>query len=186
MHGIFAGKPFLTLAAVALALTTSSVTQAAGRHDGQHGKGHATKIGEPGNPAEATRSIEIDMLDNSFTPTRLDIRKGETVRFILRNVGEAVHEFNIGTAQMHVAHRKEMLMMMENGVLEVDRVNHHRMKMDMGSGGPMVHDDPNSKLLEPGKSAEIVWKFNSDTKLEFACNVPGHYESGMKGDIRIR
>ena len=181
---MFVGKPFLTLAAIALALTVSSVTQAAGRHDGRHDP--ATKIGEPGDPAEATRSIVIDMLDNSFTPTRVDIRKGETVRFILRNVGEAVHEFNIGTAQMHVAHRKEMLMMMESGVLEVDRVNRQRMKMDTGGGRAMTHDDPNSKLLEPGKSAEIVWKFSSDAKLEFACNVPGHYESGMKGHIRIR
>ena len=113
------------------------------------------------------------------------VKKGETIRFVLKNKGEVVHEFNIGTAKMHKAHRKEMMMMVEHGVLEPDRINHVRMKMDMGGGKTMEHNDPNSALLEPKKSAEIVWKFSSDAKLEFACNIPGHYESGMVGDISI-
>ena len=49
----------------------------------------------------------------------------------------------------------------------------------------MAHDDPNSVLLEPGKSAEIVWTFNADAALQMACNVPGHYESGMVGKIHL-
>jgi uncharacterized cupredoxin-like copper-binding protein len=49
----------------------------------------------------------------------------------------------------------------------------------------MEHDDPNSVLLEPGKSAQIVWTFPSDTALDFACNVPGHYEAGMQGAFDI-
>ncbi len=49
----------------------------------------------------------------------------------------------------------------------------------------MKHDDPNSVLLEPGKTAEIVWTFNETTSLEFACNVPGHYQAGMVGDLDV-
>jgi uncharacterized cupredoxin-like copper-binding protein len=49
----------------------------------------------------------------------------------------------------------------------------------------MEHNDPNSALLEPNKTKEIIWKFNTDAELEFACNVPGHYESGMVGKISI-
>lgn len=80
--------------------------------------------------------------------------------------------------------------MMEHGMIEVDRINHERMKMDHGSGqGHMNHmhgAESGSVLVEPGKSAEIIWKFTKPGKLEFACNIPGHYESGMMGPIRFR
>ena len=60
------------------------------------------------------------------------------------------------------------------------------LKMDHGGGHSMKHDDPNSILLEPGKSGEIIWKFTQKTKLEFACNIPGHYESGMMGPVNFK
>jgi uncharacterized cupredoxin-like copper-binding protein len=60
------------------------------------------------------------------------------------------------------------------------------MEMDMGNGMTMKHDDPNSVLLEPGKSAEVIWTFPKKAELEFACNVPGHYESGMVGKVRLQ
>lgn len=50
----------------------------------------------------------------------------------------------------------------------------------------MKHDDPNSVLLEPGQSGELIWRFSGDTTLEFACNVPGHYQAGMYGDVRFQ
>ena len=78
-----------------------------------------------------------------------------------------------------------MEMMVEHGVLEADKINHARMKMDMGGGKTMEHNDPNSVLLEPGKTGEVIWKFSQPAKLEFACNVPGHYEAGMVGDIHF-
>ena len=43
----------------------------------------------------------------------------------------------------------------------------------------MAHDHSNSVLLSPGEKAELIWKFSNKTKLEAACNVPGHYEAGM-------
>lgn len=76
--------------------------------------------------------------------------------------------------------------MMENGILEADKVNRELMQMNMGGGETMEHSDPNSTLLEPGESAEIVWTFSTDADLEFACNVPGHYQSGMVGEIEMK
>ena len=43
----------------------------------------------------------------------------------------------------------------------------------------MKHAHSNSVLIEPNKTAEIIWKFNTEAELEAACNVPGHYEAGM-------
>lgn len=172
-----------SLLAVIVAVSLPLIAHAAGSHSGGHG--HGMSIGKPGKLAMATRTIEILMIDNEFQPKSITVKKGETVRFVVVNKGEFVHEFNIGTAAMHAKHQKEMLVMMEKGVLEADRINHHMMKSKSGHGHGMAHDDPNSVLLEPGKSADIVWTFSTDAKLQMACNVPGHYESGMQGPIRI-
>ena len=192
--------------AALIVLSISAGIYAAGKHSGGHGDahdkaaasnghsnghghadshGHAATIGMPGKAAEATRSIQIIMTDNRYSPEKISVKKGETIRFVIKNEGELVHEFNIGTPKMHVAHQKEMEMMVEHGVLEADKINHARMKMDMGGGKTMEHNDPNSALLEPGKSGEIIWTFTKNSELEFACNVPGHYDAGMVGKLHI-
>ena len=43
--------------------------------------------------------------------------------------------------------------------------------------------DPNSIRLAPGTRGEIIWNFANAGELGFACLIPGHYDSGMKGDI---
>src|SRR3546814_5241112 len=54
-------------------------------------------------------------------------------------------------------------LMMESGMLTATGVNTDMSKMDhskMGHGShSMKHDDPNSVLVEPGKTKELVWKF---------------------------
>lgn len=159
---------------------------AGGSHGGGHGDGGKAAIGEPGKAGEIDRTIEINMFDNYFEPENISIKAGETIRIVVKNAGEFVHEFAIGTNAMHAAHQKEMMVMVEHGALEPDKINHQMMKMDMGGGMTMEHNDPNSILLEPGKAGEVVWKFSKATELEFACNVPGHYESGMMGQVRFK
>ena len=158
---------------------TSGLATTAVHARGSHQGGH-TEFGEPGKASQANRTIEVAMRDNYFEPDRIRVKAGETVRFVVKNRGEFVHEFNIGTAHMHAEHRREMELMVMQGVLEPDRINHHMMEADQGRGS-MEHADPNSVLLEPGDGAEIVWKFAKPMVLEFACNIPGHYESGMAG-----
>ena len=173
-----------------ITLSLSSGAFAAGKHRGGHGATHGhggeAHIGNPGNAADVSRTITVTMTDNRYSPKNIEVKKGETIRFVLKNNSDFVHEFNIGTAKMHKAHQKEMMAMMERGVLEPDRINHAKMEMDMGNGNTMAHNDPNSALLEPNKSGKIVWKFGRSGNLEFACNVPGHYELGMVGIISIR
>lgn len=160
----------------------ASAALAAGSHAGGHG--HGAAIGEPGDAAQADRTVEIVMGDNYFEPERLSLRAGETIRFVIRNEGEFLHEFNIGTAAMHAAHQEEMATMMEHGMLTPTGVDKEKMQMDHGAGA-MDHDDPNSVLVDPGQTLELVWKFTAATDLEFACNVPGHYDAGMMGEIEL-
>ena len=149
-----------------------------------HGSGNAA--GEPGRESDVSRTITIDMTDNRYSTEEITVKAGETIRFLINNKGGLVHEFNIGTPDMHKGHQKEMMMMVDHGVLEADKINYARMKMDMGGGRTMEHNDPNSALLEPGKSKQIVWKFSNAGTFEFACNVPGHYDAGMVGEVEVK
>ncbi len=136
-------------------------------------------IGEKGKLSEANRTIEIKMYDNYFEPNEIIIKKGETIKFIISNYGELVHEFNIATKEMHFIHQREMMKMVENQILLADKIDKKKMKEISKKDHSMAHSHSNSVLLEPNQSVELIWKFSADTNLEAACNVPGHYQVGM-------
>ena len=140
-------------------------------------------IGVKGKLSEVNRTIEIKMYDNYFEPNVLNIKKGETVKFIVYNYGELVHEFNIATKEMHIKHQPEMMKMVENQILLADKIDKKKMKEMAKKDHSMGHSHSNSVLLEPNQSAELIWKFSTDINLEAACNVPGHYQSGMIANI---
>ncbi|KAA2211281.1 cupredoxin domain-containing protein [Teichococcus oryzae] len=156
-------------------------------------------FGARGRAQDVKRTVEIVMRDNSYQPQRIQVRAGETVRFRVRNTGELLHEFNIGTAAMHQQHQREMRAMFDSGMMSATSkdamvgMDHSKMPgMNHGTVGhgsmnhsaaPMRHDDPNAVLVDPGKTEEMIFKFTKATTLEFACNIPGHYESGMVGNV---
>lgn len=171
----------LVLGAAAVALP--SLAHADAGHSG-------AAIGEPGKTSAATRTVDVTLADNYYEPERIQVKAGETVRFVLTNTGELLHEFNIGTAAMHAKHQKEMAMMVDHGMLSPTETNQDMANMDHSKMGgmdmsAMKHDDPNSVLVNPGQTKELVWKFPKATDLDFACNMPGHYEAGMVGDIEF-
>ena len=171
------------VSAIALGLAVFSLPGVA-RADAGHS--HAANIGQPGKAAQATRTVEVTLGDNYYEPESLQVKAGETIRFVLTNTGEFLHEFNIGTAAMHSAHQEEMAMMVEHGMLTPTGIDQNMMNMDHSNmKGAMKHDDLNSALVEPGKTAELTWKFTKTVDLQFACNMPGHYEAGMVGDIEF-
>ncbi|MEO8642889.1 cupredoxin family protein [Pseudomonas sp.] len=146
---------------------------------------HTYDFGQPAQAAKATRSVEVVMGDMSFTAKAIDIKAGETVRFVLVNKGQLLHEFNLGDAAMHARHQQEMMNMQQSGMLTptgMKEMDHGAMA---GMGHEMKHDDPNSVLVEPGKTAELTWTFTKATNLEFACNIPGHYQAGMVGKLTV-
>ena len=179
----------LIVRAAVVALLTSAVVAGASETS-SHGSGHSSSHGEehsafgmPGKASQASRTIEITMLDNYYEPEDLDIANGETIRFAIKNAGDLVHEFSIADAASHAKHAPMMEMMVDHGVLEADKINHDVAKQMQASMGHGMHNEPNSVLLEPGQSGEIIWTF-PDTishagEIEIACNVPGHYDGGM-------
>ena len=140
-------------------------------------------IGESGKLSEVNRTIEIKMYDNYYEPKEINIKKGETIKFIVYNYGELVHEFNIATKDMHIKHQPEMMKMVEHQILLADKIDKKKMKEMAKKDHSMGHSHSNSLLLEPNQSGELIWKFSVNTNLEAACNVPGHYQTGMIAKI---
>jgi uncharacterized cupredoxin-like copper-binding protein len=128
-------------------------------HDG------AKVYGEPGDPTQPARSIEITMSETDdgqmiFSPQKIQASAGEQVRFKIQNSGQLEHEFVLATHEENLKHG-----------------------LEMQKNPDMEHDDPNAVRLQPGKTGEIVWKFTNSGDFEFACLIPGHRESGMYGTV---
>ena len=144
------------------ALATIYAPLAATAHDAKH-----FSAGAPGSPKQKLRSVEVIMREGSgamsFSPDRLEVKRGEQLRFVLKNEGVLPHEFMLATVNENAEHGKLMEKFPE-----------------------MEHDDPNGKRLEPGKSAELIWKFTKKGTFEFACLIPGHHAAGMHGLVIVK
>jgi len=75
-----------------------------------------------------------------------------------------------------------MAMMAEHGMLTETGVDPSMAGMDHGVMAT-TQEGPNTVLVAPGKTAELTWRFAEPAELEFACNLPGHYEAGMAGPV---
>tara|TARA_Y100001970_G_C14185113_1_gene832134 strand:- start:1213 stop:1716 length:504 start_codon:yes stop_codon:yes gene_type:complete len=140
-------------------------------------------IGEKGNPNNVDRVINIKMYDNYYEPNVLKVKEGETIKFIVQNLGKMVHEYNIATKEMHIKHQPEMQKLVEHGILKINKIDMVKMKEMSKKDHSLSHSHANSVIVEPNKTKEIIWKFSKNTVLEIACNVPGHYQAGMVGKI---
>jgi uncharacterized cupredoxin-like copper-binding protein len=135
---------------------------AAGGHE-ENG-GHAQAVGKPGNPKKVSRAIQVVMSDDMrFTPANIGVKRGETIRFVVRNAGSIKHEMVIG---------------------KMAELKQHAALMRRFPG--MEHSDPNMITLAPGKSGELIWQFTRAGRFDFACLEPGHFEAGMIGEVSVK
>ena len=119
--------------------------------------------GEPGDPKKPSRTIEVEMSEMEYKPSRIEVKRGEQVRFMIRNAGKEDHEFLLATTEENLKHGEEM------------KKHPH-----------MEHDDPNGVRLKPNKSAEIVWKFTRAGTFEYSCLIPDHRDYGMIGKVTVK
>ena len=89
-------------------------------------------------------------------------------------------------AKTNKCKRPEMQKLIEHGILLVDKIDMVKMKEMSKKDHSLSHSHSNSIMVEPKKTGEIIWKFSKDIVLEMACNIPGHYESGMVGKIVLK
>ncbi len=136
---------------------------ASGKHEGGHGHAEATAYGEPGDAARVTRTVVVEASDNMrYQPDAITVKRGETVKFMVKSTGKLTHELVLGDAKSLKEHAEVM-----------------RKYPDM------EHEDPNMAKVTPGGTGTLIWKFTRAGTVEFACLIPGHYEAGMRGRIRV-
>lgn len=140
-----------------------------GSHDapGAHGAASAAAEQKPwgvaGTAAQVDRTIEIGMDDRMrFTPERIEVKQGETIRFVHRNDGKVMHEFVLGTRETLDKHAE--MMMQHPG---------------------MAHGEAYMAHVAPGEQGEMIWTFNRAGEFDFACLIVGHYQAGMRGSVRV-
>jgi uncharacterized cupredoxin-like copper-binding protein len=161
-----------TRSMAAATLLAALVVAAAPVSAGPGGAGHSHddglfSAGEPGNPKKPARPVLITMRETDgkmvFDSNRIEVRRGEQVRFIIRNNGALDHEFVLATTAENDKHAEEMK-----------------------KNPDMEHDDPNAKRLAPKKASELVWRFTKLGEFEYGCLIPGHREAGMFGTVVVK
>ena len=145
-------------------LVLSAGVWAAGDHAGGHAHDdEETAIGKPGVAGKVNRTIVVEMRDSMrYSPSDIRVRRGETIRLVMKNVGKVKHELSLGTGKELLEHLEQMKKFPN-----------------------MEHDEPGKLSLAPGTQGEIIWQFTKAGTVNFACLIPGHYEAGMRGEVHV-
>lgn len=156
-----------SLFALSLSLITSATWAAPGQGNGDNGL----------TEADVDRTISLDAGDMWFDPEALEMAAGEVVKFEITNTGNIEHEFVIGSKEAHEEHRK-MMLEMSNGD------GHDMSNMAHGDNHEMANMSMAGVTIAPGETGTLLWSVpDNANELEYACNIPGHYESGMYGNF---
>lgn len=152
----------LTAAAAAFAHGDKHSTAARPHFDAT--KVEDTAFGREGDPAKVSRVIRLRMTDAlRYTPSQITVKRGETVKFIVKNEGKQLHEMILGTSLDLKAHAELMKTFPE-----------------------MEHAEANMTHVLPGASGTVVWQFTRAGEFQFGCLVPGHFEAGMVGKVTVK
>lgn len=120
----------------------------------------ALALGACSAEARADRAIVVSIEHSRFEPAAMEVRAGETVRFIVRNDDPIDHEFLIGDEDTQSAH-------------------------ELGTE-PAHGSKPGEISIPAGTTRETTFTFTEPGRLIFACHIPLHYSYGMRGVIAIR
>jgi uncharacterized cupredoxin-like copper-binding protein len=155
------------LAAAACVLIAAASPAFAAPDGAGHSHGKAFSAGEPGNPKRPARVVQVTMREADgkmvFIPERVEVKRGEQIRFMLTNNGELEHEFVLATTEENLEHAEAM-----------------KKHPDMD------HHEPNVRRVASRKKSEIVWRFSKSGQFEFGCLIPGHREAGMTGSVVVK
>lgn len=159
---------FMTTSVLILSFfTTGALADGAHSNAGKkaaHGDSHDAASGQPGDSKKVSRTINVEMSDTMrFNPSSIEVKRGETIRFMAKNIGKVKHEMVLGTAKELKEHA-EMMRKMPG----------------------MEHEDANQVKVEPGKTGEIIWRFSKAGTFSFACLEAGHFEAGMVGKVSVK
>lgn len=123
----------------------------------------ATQPGASPSP----RTVDLTMTEQlTFEPAILEVRRGETVLFRIRNVSNEAHEAYIGTDEEQRLHATAHYALSAD---EQSETTHY------GAG---VH-------IAPFGRDELAFKFDTGDEWVIGCHCPGHYDAGMRTVVTV-
>lgn len=126
------------------------------------------------------RTVDIEMVDNAFEPTSLQVETGETITFRFSNTGSVRHEGVIGDEAAQERHHDEMT--------DATSDEHAADTTGMaGHGGDGTGGDADldAVTVEPGETGELTHTFDTAGTIVIGCHETGHWEAGMKVTIDV-
>jgi uncharacterized cupredoxin-like copper-binding protein len=128
-----------------------------------YSKAEELPFGRAADPKKAKRTIRVNMSDEMrFTPAELTVKESDVVRFLVTNNGKVMHEMVLGS---------------------MDDLKKHAELMRKHPG--MEHDEPHMAHVAPGKTGEMGWQFTKAGEFFYGCLIPGHFEAGMIGKVKV-
>lgn len=115
-----------------------------------------------GGAAEPSRTVDVVMKEFAYEPASVDVKAGETVKFVFRNDGAILHDAFIGDEAAQTEHEQEMR-----------------------EGGKMGDHDGDAIKVIPGKTGELTHTFEKAGTLLIGCHETGHYQAGMKMTVTV-
>jgi uncharacterized cupredoxin-like copper-binding protein len=133
-----------------------------------YGHGGDIKFGVPGKAKAKARIVSVVMDDAAdgkmtYTPNTVDVKRGETIHFVVENHGKVTHDFFVGPEQLIDEHAQEL-------------------KKDPNTS----MDDPSWIRVKAGDKGELLWRFTVKGDFDFASPLPGQIEAGMHGAITVK
>jgi uncharacterized cupredoxin-like copper-binding protein len=112
------------------------------------------------------------------------LQAGRSVLVTLRNVGRIVHEWRVGqTLLPGGGYEDDLLAMMEPEVLS--GTGYRLVELEEGAAG-----GPGGVSIEVAPGAAVTFRLavpaDATGTWEMGCFVPGHYQAGMRGALRIK
>ena len=104
--------------------------------------------------------IHIGIEHSAFDPTTLVVDEGDTITFVIHNGDPIPHEFILGDDEVQAVHEK-------------GTEAHHGAR-------------PGEISIPPGATRRTTFTFQTSEDLVFACHLPGHYDYGMRGAVKVR
>lgn len=156
---------YFSIAVLLASASTLAFSHGDEAHAGKAGpvKKEQKEWGIAGDASAIKRTVTLSMSDSMrFTPDKIDVKQGETIRFVIKNSGKLMHELVIGKKK--------------------DLDEHAALMMKFPG---MEHEEPYMAHVASGKTGEIVWTFNKPGSFDFACLIAGHYQAGMVGKITV-
>jgi uncharacterized cupredoxin-like copper-binding protein len=123
--------------------------------------GHARASGSTATKVLGPGDVTIDMTihHSRFSPDRIRVAPGTTVRFVVDNQDPINHELIVGDAEVHRRH-------------------------ELGTE-PVHPPRPGEVSIPALTKAETTFVFNSPGSVLYACHLPGHFRYGMSGYVDV-